>query len=117
MPTPKKSPARTKDAFNRYKIKLLLQGIDSSGGPTAFRNKEAEKKQKLEPLLEKLQVFGSKGDPKREQANQLYQYWKKNYFVTGKYDILLDKYGIQSSLALESIPATPIFSSPPKTKS
>jgi hypothetical protein len=37
-------------------------------------------------------------------------------FVTGKYDILLDKYGIQSSLALESIPATPIFSSPPKTK-
>jgi hypothetical protein len=88
-----------------------------AGDLLPFETKRVKKKQKLEPLLEKLQVFGSKGDPKREQANQLYQYWKKNYFVTGKYDILLDKYGIQSSLALESIPATPIFSSPPKTKS
>jgi hypothetical protein len=62
--------------------------------------------------LEKLEVFGSKGDPRREQANQLYQYWKKIYFATGKYILLLDKYGIQPSVGLETIPATPLFSSP-----
>jgi len=115
MPTPRK-PSE-KDPFSRLTSKLLLQGIDDSGGPGVFRNKAGEKKQKLEPLLEKLKVFGSKGDSRREQANQLYQYWKKNYFETGKYDQLLDKYGIQSSLPLERIPATPLFSSPLKTKS
>ena len=116
MPTPKKSTGRTKDKdpLNRYTTKLLLKGIDDSGGPGAFRNKVGEKKQKLEPSLEKLKVFGSKGDPRREQANQVYQYWKKNYFETGKYDKLLQKYQIQSSITLERIPATPLFSSPPK---
>jgi hypothetical protein len=43
----------------------------------SFETKRVKKKQKLEPLLEKLKVFGSKGDSRREQANQLYQYWKK----------------------------------------
>lgn len=113
MPKPRKS--KDKDPFNRDTSKLLLQGIDDNGGPGAFRNKIGEKKQKLERLLEKLKVFGSKGDPRREQANQVYQYWKKNYFETGKYDKLLQKYDIQSSITLEKIPATPLFSSPPKT--
>jgi hypothetical protein len=107
MPTPRKSS--DKDPFNRDTIKILLQGIDESGGLAVFRNKPGEKKQKLGPLLEELRVFGKKGDPKREQANQIYQYWYTTYFLTGNYDKLLSKYGIQSSIPLERIPSTPLF--------
>jgi hypothetical protein len=107
MPTPRKSS--DKDPFNRDTIKILLQGIDESGGLAVFRNKPGEKKQKLGPLLEELRVFGKKGDPKREQADQIYQYWYTTYFLTGNYNKLLSKYGIQSSIPLERIPSTPLF--------
>jgi hypothetical protein len=109
MPTPRQTLT---EPLSRLTAKLLLQGIDDSGGPGAFRNKAGEKKQKLEPLLEKLKVFGCKGDSRRLQANQLYQYWRKNYFETGKYDTLLAKYSIESSVPLQKIPTTPLFSSP-----
>ena len=116
MPTPRK--ASEKDTLNKVLVRTLLQAIDKRGGLAVFKNKSGERKHKLEPLLEELRPhFGKKGDQRREQANQLYQYWYKVYFLTGKYDQLLLRYGIESSIPLEPIPSTPLFSSPLKTKS
>lgn len=115
MPTPRK--ASEKDALSKSLGRTLLEAIDNSGGLAVFKNKSGERKHKLEPLLEELRVFGKKGDPRREQANQLYQYWYKVYFLTGKYDQLLFRYDIESSIPLEPIPSATLFSSPLKTKS
>jgi predicted secreted protein len=55
MPTPRK-PSE-KDPFSRLTSKLLLQGIDDSGGPGVFRNKAGEKKTKVRTFIRKAKSF------------------------------------------------------------
>jgi hypothetical protein len=93
---------------DKHQSYYYFKELTIAGDLVPFKTKRVKKKEVREPLLEKLKVFGSRGDPRRKQANQIYQYWKKNYFETGKYDKLLQKYHIQSSIILGRIPAIPL---------